>query len=90
VIASWCRYLKAVKESGEAYTVADPMAQQLVAKASHKLDNYPEHVADILSFSGICNSELLDHQAFVNKVAKYFEMIEKKGIKVALASFGAG
>ena len=86
VIASWCYYLKGVKEDGEAYTITDPMGEKLVDRANRKFKNYSEFIADILSFSGVCNSELLARQDFINKVSRYCEMIDKRGIKAEITS----
>ena len=84
VIASWCQYLKGVKENGESYTIVDPIAEKLVDRANRKFTNYSEYVTDILSFSGVCNSELLARQDFINRVSRYCEMIDKRGIKAEL------
>ena len=90
VIASWCQYLKGVKENGEAYNIVDPIAAKLVDRANRKFTNYSEYVTDILSFSGVCNSELLARQDFINRVSRYCEMIDKRGIKVELTCLTTG
>lgn len=87
VIAVWCRFLEQKDDAGKAFTVIDPMSEQLVALATAPENDEKHQVVSILRESGICSDELLINEDFINTIALHLTTIHEQGVNQSLEAF---
>ncbi|MBU2919396.1 mannitol dehydrogenase family protein [Psychrosphaera sp. F3M07] len=87
VVASWCRFLESVDEQGNAYTVSDPLADELVGIAQHNKADEITQVKLILEESGICSDAMLQDSNFIDQVRVFLKSIHDKGIGNTVKQF---
>lgn len=82
-VASWFRYLHGVDEQGRTYTIDDPMAKDLQARAIAGGDKpYP-----LLDVKNLFGDDLREDKIFVDELTKALELIHRDGAVATLAKY---
>jgi fructuronate reductase len=90
LVAAWMRFLGEKSESGQAYKVADPMAQRLTGIAVREGRDAPALAKALFQVSDIFTPELMANERFRQDVIANLAAIFDFGVAKALENFLAG
>ncbi|ROV90389.1 hypothetical protein VPNG_10034 [Cytospora leucostoma] len=82
-VASWFRYLNGVDEQGKPYTIDDPMAESLQAKAREG----GEDPRPLLNVNNLFGDDLRGDQQFVDELSKALSSLYREGPLATLAKY---
>lgn len=83
VAASWFRYLHGVNDSDQPFTIEDPMAEELQAKA-HKGGNNP---MEILHTRVLFGEDLRTDKRFLEEITRAMEDVSRDGVLLTLPKY---
>ncbi|PSR97344.1 hypothetical protein BD289DRAFT_426159 [Coniella lustricola] len=82
-LASWFRYLHGVDESGKPYTIDDPRADELKAKALEGGDR----IFPLMGVRDLFGDDLRDDKIFMDELQKALESLHREGSMATLAKY---
>jgi len=86
-VAAWMRFLLCKSESGQAYTVSDPMAERLTALAAESAGDNAKLLEKLLAVREIFPEALATNPQVVAEIRKAADALQAQGAKATARQY---